>query len=309
MTPMDLNRRALLKIGLAVSAAPLLPGLAAAAAGYSFSEGDFDITVLSDGFISIPGDILVPDLAQADRAAILGQIDAPGGVVHAPCNIPLIRKGDELILIDIGSGRKYQPSDGRLTENLKAAGVDPAMITKVVFTHAHPDHIWATLADDGTLRFPNASYHIGAAEWDFWMRPDFFTAMPSALHDFARGTQRDLSALRERAVMLRPGEDVITGLRAVDTAGHTPGHLSLELGGPQGLLIAGDVVNNEVVSFAHPDWPFGYDTLPDVAITNRRRFLDHAATDRIRLLGYHWAYPGLGYAERKGGAYRFVSAT
>jgi glyoxylase-like metal-dependent hydrolase (beta-lactamase superfamily II) len=133
--------------------------------------------------------------------------------------------------------------------------------------------------------------------------------MPSALHEFARGTQRDLSALRERAVMLRPGEDVVTGLTAVDTAGHTPGHLSLQLGGPEGLLIAGDVANNEVVSFEHPDWTFGYDTLPDVAIRNRLRFLDQAATDRIRLLGYHWTYPGLGYAERDGGAYRFVNAS
>ncbi|MBI1173484.1 MBL fold metallo-hydrolase [bacterium] len=306
MTPTDLTRRNLLGAGLALTTAPLLPGQALAKAGYRFTEGAFDITVLSDGYISVPGEILVPDGAGADRAAVLGQIDAPGGVVHAPCNIPLIRTGQDLILVDIGSGRKYQTSDGRMTENLMAAGIDPAAITRVVFTHAHPDHIWATLADTGGLRFPNASYHVGAAEWDFWTSPDFFTTMPAALHDFARGTQRDLAALRDRAVMLRPGDDVVTGLRVLDTAGHTPGHLSLELGGPQGLLIAGDVAVNERISFAHPDWPFGYDTLPEVAIRTRRRLIDRAATDRIRLLGYHWQYPGIGHAERRGQAFHFV---
>jgi hypothetical protein len=72
------------------------------------------------------------------------------------------------------------------------------------------------------------------------------------------------------------------------------------------LIIAADVATNTIVSFEHPDWTFGYDTLPDVAIRTRRRFLDRAAVDRPKLLGYHWQYPGLGYAERDGVAFRFV---
>jgi hypothetical protein len=32
-------------------------------------------------------------------------------------------------------------------------------------------------------------------------------------------------------------------------------------------------------------------------------------TEKLKLLGYHWAYPGVGYAERTGAAYRFVNAT
>ena len=37
--------------------------------------------------------------------------------------------------------------------------------------------------------------------------------------------------------------------------------------------------------------------------------LDQAATDKVKLLGYHWAYPGLGYAEKKDSAFVFVPAT
>lgn len=304
-----ITRRDLLLGAGAVAAAGALPARATAQPSYRFTHGAFDVTVLSDGFITLPGEILVPDGATADRAAVLSQVDAPGGIVHAPCNLPLIRSGQEVILVDIGSAGRYQPTDGQLTENLRAAGVEPASVTRVVFTHAHPDHIWATLAEDGGLRFANATYHVGATEWDFWMDPDYATKAPAAFHDFFRGAQRDLTAVRDRVVRMKPGEDVVTGLRVLDTAGHTPGHLSLELAGAEGLLITADVANNQIVSFAHPDWAFGYDTLPDLAIRNRQKLLDRAATDRVKLLGYHWTYPGVGYAERKDGAYRFVSAS
>ena len=276
---------------------------------FSFQQGEFDITVLSDGFISIPSDILLSDGTAEQQASILPRLDTLDGAVRPKTNIPLIRKGEDLILIDIGAGHRYQPSDGMLANNLKLAGIDPRDVTKVVFSHAHPDHIWATLSEDGSLRFPNATYYVGAAEWDFWMDPDYLTKMPPVLHEFARGAQRDLEAVKERVVMLKAGDDIVTGLRSLDTSGHTPGHLSFEVAGREGLLIAVDVANNEIVSFEHPEWRFGYDTVPDLGIRTRRRLLDRVARDRTRLLGYHWTYPGVGYAERNGTAFRFTPST
>ncbi|WP_214473412.1 MBL fold metallo-hydrolase [Mesorhizobium sp. dw_380] len=308
---MDLDfvsRRQVLGAAGTLALSTLLPKTACAAPAYSFSHGEFEITVLSDGFISVPGEILVPDVSTEKRAAILSRIDAPGGVVRAKTNIPLLRKGNDLILVDIGAGHKYQPSDGGLADDLRNAGVDPSAITKVIFTHAHPDHIWATLTESG-LRYPNATYHVGASEWDFWMDPDYLTNMPDALHDFAKGAQRDLNAIKDRVVMLKPGEDVVTGLTVLDTAGHTPGHLSFEVAGSDGLLITADVANNQIVSFEHPEWKFGYDTHPDIAIQNRLKLLDRAAADKVKLVGYHWEYPGVGFAACDRNAFRFVSAT
>jgi hypothetical protein len=66
------------------------------------------------------------------------------------------------------------------------------------------------------------------------------------------------------------------------------------------------VVTNEIVSFEHPRWRFGNDTDKQAAATARERFVDRAAADRLRLLGYHFAYPGLGTVERRGMAFRFV---
>jgi glyoxylase-like metal-dependent hydrolase (beta-lactamase superfamily II) len=280
---------------------------ASASNNYCFAQGEFEVTIVSDGYITVPIDIVAPEGSPEERNDILmrtGNLKA--GLVESKTNIPIVRSANDLIIIDIGSGDKYQPSDGRLSANLDAAGIDAGAITKVVFTHAHPDHIWGTLTGNGSLRFPNATYYVGAAEWNFWMDPDYRNNMPSVLHAFAEGAQRDLGAISDRVVMLKPGDDIVMGLRALDTAGHTPGHLSLEMAGGEGLIISADAATNEIASFQHPKSRFGYDTIPDLAISNRARLIERAATDRIKLLGYHWTYPGVGFAERKGNGYRYV---
>jgi len=272
-----------------------------------FLQGEFEVTIVSDGYITVPIDIVAPEASPEERRDILMRTgDLKAGLVKSKTNIPIIRKAKDLIILDVGSGDKYQPSDGRLSANLDAAGIDAGAITKVVFTHAHPDHIWGTLTETGKLRFPNATYYVGAAEWNFWMDPDYRNNMPSVLHEFAEGARRDLGAIRDRVVMLKPGDDIVTGLRALDTAGHTPGHLSLEMAGGEGLIISADAATNEIASFQHPKSPFGYDTIPDIAIRNRARLIERAAADRIKLLGYHWTYPGVGFAERQGNGYRYV---
>ena len=271
-----------------------------------FRHGDFEITVVSDGYLTIPGEIFTSDVKPERRAEILNRLDTHVGTVNAPTNIPVLRTKSDLILFDVGGGHQYQPTDGRLMQNFRAAGFREAEVTKIVITHAHPDHIGATLGKDNTLQFPNATYFVGAAEWDFWMDPDFFQQNAEPLHDFGRGAQRDLGAIRNRVVMVKPGDDVVTGIRALDTAGHTPGHLSFEISGGEGLIIAADAATSEIVALEHPDWKCGYDTIPDVAIKNRKRLIDRAAVDKTKVLGFHWTYPGTGHVEASGSAYRFI---
>ena len=266
--------------------------------GYAFQHGDFAIEILSDGHISIPADMVVAAARPEERAGMLERLAPRDGSLEINTNIPLIRTGADIILVDVGAGPKYQPTDGHLSRNLAATSLAPEAVTKVVFSHAHPDHIWGTIAEDGRLRFPNAIYYVGEMEWAFRMDPDYATTMPAGLHDLARGAQRDLGAIADRVVLLKPGQEVVTGMRALDTAGHTPGHLSFELSGEAGLIITADAATNQIVSFEHPEWSFGYDTIPDLAIRNRVRLGDRAAGDRVKLLGYHWAYPGIGHVER-----------
>jgi glyoxylase-like metal-dependent hydrolase (beta-lactamase superfamily II) len=193
-------------------------------------------------------------------------------------------------------------------ENLKLAGVDPAAITKMVFTHAHPDHIWATVNSGGSPNFPNAVYYCAAAEWDFWMGKDILTQMPKEMHPFVLGAQKHLEGAKDRITMVRPGDDIVTGIRVLDTHGHTPGHVSFEVAGDDGLIIVGDAIGLPAMYFPHPEWRLAFDAMHDVAVAKRKVLLDRAATDKTKMLGFHWPYPGVGYAERKDGAYQYVAA-
>jgi glyoxylase-like metal-dependent hydrolase (beta-lactamase superfamily II) len=307
-TQVSLSRRQLVLGASSLAALPLVGGYARAAPAHTFKQGAFDITVISDGFLTLPISIVAPEASPQEQADILRRLGGSADTVQPRANIPLIRSGQDLILVDNGSGDKFQPTAGRLSANLAAAGIDPASVIKVVCTHAHPDHIGGTLAPGVGLMFPNATYFVSAAEWQFWMDPNYRTTMPDVLHEFARGAQRDLSAVKDRVTLVKPGDDIVTGLRVLDTAGHTPGHISLELAGGDGLIITGDAAINPIVSFEHPGWKFGFDMQHDVAIANRKALLERAATDKIKLLGFHWTDPGVGYAERKDIVYRFVPA-
>lgn len=303
------SRRRFMAAGAALAAVPFLPEGAYAAEPYRFSHGAFEITVFSDGFIMLPAEVLLPDAAPEERLHILRRLGGTSDSAPVHVNVPLIRTGNDLILVDNGSGDKFQASAGKLAANLKAAGIDPGAITKVVFTHAHPDHAGATVGPDGrTLLYFNADYFVSEAEWRYWMDPDYEKTMPAALHDFARGAQRDLFAVKDRLTMVGPGDEIVPGMRVLDTRGHTPGHISLELAGRDDLIITGDVVTSNLIFFEHPDWHFGFDTQPETALKNRKAFIDRAATEKLKLLGYHWSYPGVGHAERKDGAYRFIAS-
>lgn len=184
--------------------------------------------------------------------------------------------------------------------------MDTSSITKVVFTHAHPDHSGGTTKANGSLLFPNAYHYVNEAEWSFWTDPEYEAKMPEPLHVFARGAQRDLFGVKDRMTMVKPGDEIVSGMNVVSSRGHTPGHISLELAADGNLLIAGDVIPNDVVSFENPRWDFGFDTEPEIALKNRAALLNKAANEKLRMLGYHWTYPGVGYVERKASAYRFL---
>jgi glyoxylase-like metal-dependent hydrolase (beta-lactamase superfamily II) len=209
-------------------------------------------------------------------------------------------------LFDTGSGNGFQPTAGKIADSLKAAGSDASAVTKVIFTHAHPDHCWGTLDTDGKPLFPNASLHMAEAEWNFWTAPNLVGKMPKEMQGMAQGTQAELAGMKDKIVFFKPGAEIVPGVAVLDTAGHTPGHVSFELAGGDGLILTGDAITNPLVFFSHPDWKFGFDADGDTAIANRKKLLEMASAGKKKLLGYHWPYPGIGMAEKNDGAYVYV---
>ena len=218
----------------------------AATAPVTHKVGAIEVTIVSDGVLNVPLSFSLPETPPAEAAALFKAHGLPEGGAPAQTNVVLVKTGNELILIDAGSGPNFQPTAGKLQENLEAAGIAPDTITKVVFTHGHADHLWGAIDDFGDgERFPNASYVISAAEWDFWTRSEHRrAACRTALKGMAR-RHRAASSRRSRSKIERrkAGDTVAPGLTYLATPGHTPGHMAVLIeNGGQRLIVGGDVL-------------------------------------------------------------------
>jgi len=276
-----------------------------------FKFGTLEALVMSDGHFALPTGFLVdPDAPPAARETALKSAGHGGDQIQLVNNVVMIRSPSAVILVDAGAGPRHQPTAGKLIDNLKAAGIEPTTVTQVVLTHGHPDHLWGILDVNNNLLYPNASYVVSAAEWSVWSDPDVMRKLPTVLANdrIVNGARRHFSRIQEMIRMVRHGDEIISGVRVIDTPGHTPGHMAVELAGENGLLIAGDALTHEVISFQHPSWRVTVDHEPDRGISTRLRLLDRLATDKHRLLGAHLPFPGTGFVERAHGSYRFVAA-
>jgi glyoxylase-like metal-dependent hydrolase (beta-lactamase superfamily II) len=291
-----------------IGAASVLPVRGLAAPPHRLKLGDFELTVLSDGYLTVPTRSLARNATDTEISASIG---ASSPFVTPPCNITLVRTPSETILIDVGAGPHFMTGAGQLVDNMQAAGIDRNAITKVVFTHAHPDHLWGVLDDfDDTPMFPNASYLISAAELDFWLAQDAMSRLPADRQNFAPGARRNLERIKDKLQTIAPGQEIAPGMRALDTSGHTAGHISVELAaGRDALLVLGDALTHATISFSHPDWtPAADHHDPQRAVVTRKRLLDKLATDRPRIIGFHLPFPGVGFVERAASSFRFVAA-
>lgn len=304
------NRRAFLGAAAAATALVALPGRRSdAAAPARLQLGDAEATVLSDGGLVLPMNLYLPDTPAAEIAALLSPHKLPLDVVQPDCNLTLLRIGDRVVLFDAGAGPLFQNTAGKLPESLAAAGIDRSEVTDLCFTHAHPDHLWGVLDDFEEPVFPNARYWMNRIEWDFWRAPGTLAAMPEARQSFVVGAQNRMTAIEDRVELFDAGDELVPGVEAVGSFGHTPGHVCFMVHRGGGLMVVGDAIVNAVISFERPDWHSGSDQDVERGAVTRRRLLDRLATDRAQIVGFHLPYPGIGVVERSGARYRFAPTT
>jgi glyoxylase-like metal-dependent hydrolase (beta-lactamase superfamily II) len=276
-------------------------------------SGTLEALVVSDGHFVLPtGFLVTPDAPPVEREAALRAAGHSGDRIQLVNNVTVIRNQSDVILVDTGSGPRHQPTAGKLVENLRAIGIQPAAVTQVVLTHGHPDHLWGVLDATDNPIYPNASYIVSAVEWNVWADPDVISKLPAVFprepERIATGAKNHFLRIKEKVRMVRHGDEIVSGVRVVDTPGHTPGHISVEAAGGNGLLVVGDALTDVAISFQHPSWRVPVDHEPDRGISTRLRLLDRLVTDKRRLVGAHLPFPGTGFAERKDGAYRFVAS-
>src|ERR1700674_3743393 len=138
---------------------------------YRFKIGDFQATVISDGYGQLPvGPILAMNASEAELAPVL-KANFMQPVIQATNNMLVVDTGRERILVDTGFGEKIGPSFGSfpgLQANLRRAGITPESIDLVVISHGHLDHIGGLVTKSGALAFPNAQFVFVDTEWNYW---------------------------------------------------------------------------------------------------------------------------------------------
>lgn len=304
---MTITRRTILQ-GAGASLALAGLGARSAWASNELSFGNATLQTLSDGNLSLPADFIFGPMPKDKLAPILETYKIPEGALTPECNLTLLRDGERVVLFDTGAGSTFQPSAGKLTEALDAAEIAPEDVTHVVFTHAHPDHIWGVLDDFDDPLFYEAEHMIGKAEWDYWYDPATVDSIDSSRATFAVGAKRRLEALEDAITFFGDGDEVLPGIMAHGTYGHTPGHMAFELrSGSESVMVVGDAIGNHHVAFARPDWHSGSDQDQPTAAATRVKLLDQIAHDQMQMVGFHLPGGGLGRVERDGDTYRFVS--
>lgn len=317
-----LSRRATLLAGAGALAAPALAGMgsgpAQAAAPmmgasrpshYRYKLGDFEITAIADGAITVPNlhPIFGNNQDPAEVARLAEENFLPGDKQRISFTPIIVNTGNEVIAFDTGNGAaRRENGAGKLADTLSAAGFSADQVDIVFLSHYHPDHIGG-LMEGGKPLFPNARYVTGQVEYDFWSPVEKASGPTERVGQIV---QSNVVPLAEKMTFVKPGDSIASGIDAVDAMGHTPGHLAVHFeSGGQRLLHWVDTCNHYVASLERPDWHVAFDMDKEKAAAARKRLLDMAASDRILASGYHMPFPAVGHVEKTDSSYRWVPAT
>jgi glyoxylase-like metal-dependent hydrolase (beta-lactamase superfamily II) len=300
---MPLSRRSFVKTAAAVPLMAALPNFAKA----ELALGSASLTTVSDGSLMLPGDMFFETMPKDELTPILTEFNISTERVTPECNLALYRDGENTVLFDVGSGPDFMPTAGQIVDSLDALGLAPEDISHVVFTHAHPDHIWGLLDDFDEPLFYEASFMMGRAEWDYWWNPETVNTIGEARAAFAVGAKRRMEAIEDAVEFIDDGDEILPGIVALATPGHTPGHMGFEVRqGSQAALIVGDAIGNHHVALQKPDWESGSDQDGATGVKTRKMLLDRLVSEQMSIVGFHLPNGGMGRVEKNGDAFRFM---
>jgi glyoxylase-like metal-dependent hydrolase (beta-lactamase superfamily II) len=324
---MELTRRHALAGAAAITAAPLLTSTAVKAAApvadkqapgfYRYKVGDIQVTVVSDGRFTFPlEDSFITNAKKEEVNAALEKAFMPRDVMTIYFAPLVINTGGKLVVIDAGNGpvakANTKGTNGQFADNMAAAGFDPKAVDTVVISHFHTDHVNGLLAADGTPAFPNAEVLVPATEWKYWMDDGEMSRAPAGRMQGLFKNNRNIfeAGLKKKVTPYEWGKEVVPGLLAVETVGHTPGHTSYVLSSGSGkVFIQSDVTNNPNLFATNPGWHAFFDQDGDVAEKTRRRIYDMVVAEKLQVQGFHYPFPGLGNVVKDGNGYRVVPAS
>ncbi|HVJ08556.1 MAG TPA: MBL fold metallo-hydrolase [Acidisarcina sp.] len=261
--------------------------------------GDFDLTVLTDGFFFLDG------------GAMFGVVPKPMWEKRAPAdeenrillgtNTVVVRTGKHTVAIETGLGNKLSSrmreifgAKQLLPESFRAAGIRPEEVDIVINSHLHFDHSgWnTTKTADGRIvpTFPNARYfaHRGEVEHGHLQLERDGVSYISENYD-------PLIASGQMTLLDGPCE-IVPGISVDMYPGHTAQlmGISIDSAGERACYIS-----DLIPTSAHLDitWVMGYDLDPVTCIAQRKRFYSRAIPEKWLVLFTHDHHRPMGYVE------------
>jgi len=280
---------------------------------HRYNVGAIEVTVVRDGqrTFPLPGKFVV-NAAKDEVNAALEAASMPRDEMTIHFNPLALRIDGKHVVIDTGYGAAAHAASGgavgQFAANLAASGIDPASVDIVVISHFHGDHINGLIDADNQPVFPNAKILVPTAEWDFWMSAEERSRAPAGRTDAFDNAWRVFDdGLKRNVTQYEWGQDILPGLRAVETTGHTPGHTSFMLSsGADRLFIQSDVTNHPALFVRNPGWHAAFDMDGEQAARTRRRVYDMLVSERLKVQAFHYPFPSFGYIEKDGDRYRVV---
>lgn len=274
---------------------------------YRMMLGEFEVTALSDGTFSAELGKLLTNITpkQLDTALAHSFLKDP---MEMSVNGFLVNTGAKLVLIDTGSGTLFGPTLGKLLANLKASGYRPEQVDEIYITHMHDDHIGGLLAD-GKLAFPNAIVRAGQQDADFWLSKANMDAAPAEHKDSFQSAMNMLNPYISAGKFKAIGGDteLVPGIRAMATPGHTPGHtIYIVESKGQKLVLWGDLMHAAAAQFPDPSVTIQFDTDSVKAAAQRKKVFADVAAHGYWVAGAHLSFPGVGHLRAAGSGYDFV---
>ena len=240
------------------------------AAVRSLTFDDVVVTYVVDGVLTMRPETFFP----ATPRQGWNHLCTPAGELVMSAGGLLVQLPGTTVLIDAGVGMvssslTFGDVDcGSMLEVLASLGVRPEDIDVLAITHLHFDHAGWAFAD-GARTFPNARYVFSAQEW--------------APHEAGRlkgeavpvHVISQLSSGSADFELFGDGDEIVPGVRALITPGHTPGHTSYVITSQAGrrLIAFGDAFHSSA-QVAHPDWMSIADSDTARVTASRHRLLD-----------------------------------
>ena len=261
-----------------------LPGDRAAVRSLRFD--DVVATYVVDGVLTMKAAAFFPDIPAEYWSARPELCTASGDLLMSAGGV-LLEIGGSKVLIDAGVGALTEVyvigsvDCGSLVDVLGALGVRPEDIDLVAFTHLHFDHAgWAYA--NGAKTFPNARYVLAAREWAPYDQGDHIDDLTTPRHVISQ-----LSS--DNVELIDDGDEIVPGVHALVTPGHTPGHTSYVITSLAGrrLVVLGDAFHSPA-QLGRPEWMSVADSDASAVAGARRRLLAELSAPNTLGFGFHF---------------------